>query len=144
MPSRAIKQLIHNQQILTATASMSVSDAAAAMRSARVGAIMVLKGGRLAGIFTERDALYRVLAEGRDPIKTKIGEVMTADPTTVTPELPFGHALHLMYERGFRHVPVVDNGVPVGMVSARDALGPEIDQFEAELKERERLMEVMG
>lgn len=144
MPNRAIKQLIHNQQILTATASMSVSDAAAAMRSARVGAIMVLKGGRLAGIFTERDALYRVLAEGRDPIKTKIGEVMTADPTTVTPELPFGHALHLMYERGFRHVPVVDNGVPVGMVSARDALGPEIDQFEAELKERERLMEVMG
>lgn len=144
MPNRAIKQLIRNQQILTATASMSVSDAAAAMRSARVGAIMVLKGGKLAGIFTERDALYRVLAEGRDPIKTKIGEVMTADPTTVSPELPFGHALHLMYERGFRHVPVVNNGVPVGMVSARDALGPEIDQFEAELKERERLMEVMG
>lgn len=144
MPNRAIKQLIRNQQILTATATMSVSDAATAMRSARVGAIMVLKGGKLAGIFTERDALYRVLAEGRDPTKTKIGEVMTADPTTVAPELPFGHALHLMYERGFRHVPVVDNGVPVGMVSARDALGPELDQFEAELKERERLMEVMG
>ena len=144
MPNRAIQQLIRNQQILTATASMTVAEAAAAMRSARVGAIMVLKAGRLVGIFTERDALYRVLAEGRDPTKTKIGEVMTADPTTVGPQMPFGHALHLMYERGFRHVPVVDNGVPVGMVSARDALGPEIDQFEAELKERERLMEVMG
>ncbi|MBI5901617.1 MAG: CBS domain-containing protein [Rhodocyclales bacterium] len=144
MPNRAIEQLICKQQILTATATMSVAEAATAMRSARVGAIMVLKGGRLAGIFTERDALYRVLAEGRDPTKTRLGEVMTADPTTASPQMPFGHALHLMYERGFRHVPVVDKGVPVGMVSARDALGPELDQFESELKEREHLMEVMG
>jgi CBS domain-containing protein len=144
MPNRAIKQLIANQQILTATENMSVSEAAAAMRSARVGAIMVIKGRRLAGIFTERDALYRVLAEGRDPTKTRLGDVMTADPTTVSAELPFGHALHMMYERGFRHVPVVADGVPIGMVSARDALGPELDQFESELRERQHLMEVIG
>lgn len=144
MPNRAIRQLIRNQQILTATPTMSVSEAAAAMRSARVGAIMVIRGRQLAGIFTERDALYRVLAEGLDPKQTRLGEVMTADPTTVSPDMPFGHALHLMYERGFRHVPVVDKGVPVGMVSARDALGPELDQFESELRERDHLMEVMG
>jgi CBS domain-containing protein len=133
MPNRPVSQLVKNQRILTATATMSVADAAAAMRDARVGAIMVLSGPRLAGIFTERDALYRVLAAGKDPKRITLGEVMTADPTTIAADKPFGHALHLMYERGFRHVPVVENGLPIGMVSARDALGPEMEQFEAEL-----------
>jgi CBS domain-containing protein len=144
MPNRPVRQLVKNQRILTATASMSVADAAAAMRDARVGAIMVLSGPQLAGIFTERDALYRVLAAAKDPKKTKLGEVMTADPDTIGPDMPFGHALHIMYDRGFRHVPVVENGLPIGMVSARDALGPEMEQFQAELREREHLEEIMG
>lgn len=144
MPNRPVRQLIKNQRILTASATMSVADAAAAMREAKVGAIMVLSGLRLAGIFTERDALYRVLAAAKDPKKTKLGEVMTADPDTIGPDMPFGHALHIMFERGFRHVPVVENGLPVGMVSARDALGPEMEQFQAELREREHLEEIMG
>ncbi len=144
MPNRPVRQLVVNQRILTATASMSVADAAAAMRDARVGAIMVLDGPKLAGIFTERDALYRVLAAAKDPKKTKLGEVMTADPDTIGPDMPFGHALHIMFERGFRHVPVVEDGLPIGMVSARDALGPEMEQFQAELKEREHLEEIMG
>lgn len=144
MPNRPVRQLIKNQRILTASATMSVADAAAAMRDAKVGAIMVLTGPRLTGIFTERDALYRVLAAAKDPKKTKLGEVMTADPDTIGPDMPFGHALHIMFERGFRHVPVVENGLPVGMVSARDALGPEMEQFQAELREREHLEEIMG
>jgi CBS domain-containing protein len=105
---------------------------------------MVRSGPRLAGIFTERDALYRDLAAGKDPKRITLGEVMTADPTTIAADKPFGHALHLMYERGFRHVPVVENGLPIGMVSARDALGPEMEQFEAELREREHLTEILG
>ena len=144
MPNRPVSQLVKNQRILTATATMSVADAAAAMRDARVGAIMVLSGPRLAGIFTERDALYRVLAAGKDPKRITLGEVMTADPTTIAADKPFGHALHMMYERGFRHVPVVENGLPIGMVSARDALGPEMEQFEADLREREHLTEILG
>lgn len=144
MPNRPVRQLIKNQRILTASATLSVADAAAAMRDARVGAIMVLSGSQLAGIFTERDALYRVLAAAKDPKKTKLGEVMTADPDTIGPDMPFGHALHIMYDRGFRHVPVVENGLPIGMVSARDALGPEMEQFQAELREREHLEEIMG
>ena len=144
MPNRPVSQLVKNQRILTATATMSVADAAAAMRDARVGAIMVLSGPRLAGIFTERDALYRVLAAGKDPKRITLGEVMTADPTTIAADKPFGHALHMMYERGFRHVPVVENGLPIGMVSASDALGPEMEQFEAELREREHLTEILG
>ena len=123
---------------------MSVAEAAAAMRDSRVGAIMVVEKRRLVGIFTERDALYRVLANGKNPKLTRLGEVMTLNPTTVSASMPFGHALHLMYERNFRHVPVVDDGVPIGMVSARDALGPELEQFETELKEREHIEEFLG
>ena len=144
MPNRPVTQLIRNQTILTATADMTVAAAAAEMRGARVGAIMVVEGGRLIGIFTERDALYRVLANGKNPKLTRLADVMTLNPTTVTGDMPFGHALHLMYERGFRHVPVVRDGAPIGMVSARDALGPEMAQFEAELKEREHIEEILG
>lgn len=144
MPNRPVRELVKNQRMLTASATMSVAEAATAMREAKVGAIMVLDGPKLAGIFTERDALYRVMAAAKDPRKTKLGEVMTADPTTIDPDMPFGHALHIMYDRGFRHVPVVENGLPIGMVSARDALGPEMEQFQAELREREHLEEVMG
>lgn len=144
MPSRPIRELVENQRILTASATLSVAEAATAMREAKVGAIMVVSDSRLVGIFTERDALYRVLAAGRDPQRTALGEVMTAEPTTITADKPFGHALHIMYDRGFRHVPVVDNGLPVGMVSARDALGPEIEEFEAELLEREHITEILG
>ena len=144
MPNRSVRQMVKNQRILTTTASMSVAEAAAAMRDAKVGAIMVLDGPKLCGIFTERDALYRVLAAAKDPKKTRLGEVMTADPDTIGPDMPFGHALHIMFERGFRHVPVVENGLPIGMVSARDALGPEMEQFQAELREREHLEEIMG
>ncbi|NJD36231.1 MAG: CBS domain-containing protein [Betaproteobacteria bacterium] len=144
MPNRPVRQLVKNQRILTASATMSVVEAAAAMREAKVGAIMVLSGPRLVGIFTERDALYRVLAAGKDPKRTTLADVMTVSPTTIGPDMPFGHALHIMYDRGFRHVPVVENGRPIGMVSARDALGPEMEQFEEELREREHITEILG
>lgn len=144
MPNRPVKQLIRNQTILTATADMTVAAAAAAMREARVGAIMVVDGKRLVGIFTERDALYRVLANGKNPKLARLGDVMTVNPITVSAEMPFGHALHLMYERSFRHVPVVEDGVPIGMVAVRDALGPELEQFAEELREREHIEEILG
>src|SRR5258707_15058200 len=99
------------------------------MKLYRIGAIFVVDGGGLAGIFTERDALFRVVAEGRDPATTRVAEGMTDNPRTIGPDRPFGHALHLMYEGEFRHVPVVEDGRPLGMVSARDALGPDPQQF---------------
>lgn len=144
MPNRPVSELIADQTVVTAESTLSVAEAAMQMRNARVGAVMVVKSGKLVGIFTERDALYRVLAIGIDPNRTKIGDVMTASPATISPSRPFGHALHIMYERGFRHVPVVDQGMPVGMVSARDALGPELRQFEQELEEREHIAEILG
>ena len=68
---------------------------------------------------------------------------MTADPRTIAPDRPLGHALHLMYDGGYRHVPVVEHGRPIGMVSARDALGPELAVFEDELVQREHIREIL-
>lgn len=141
---RAIRSIIEHQKPVTANAEITVAAAARLMKERRVGAILVLKEGKLAGIFTERDAVFRVIAEGRDPAKTRIAEVMTANPRTITPDRPFGHALHLMYEGGFRHVPVVDNGRPLGVVSSRDALGPELKQFVADLDTRTHIAEILG
>jgi len=143
MPQRPVRSIIGNQIPVTATSELSVAQAARLMKEKRIGALLVLDGARLAGIFTERDALFRVIAEGRDPEKTRLAEVMTANPRTITADRPFGHALHLMHEGGFRHVPVVDQDRPVGVVSARDALGPELEEFVSDLDRRERIGEVM-
>ena len=144
MPHRPVREVIANQSILTAPAGISVSEAAARMKETRVGAVMVVEtDGALVGIFTERDALFRVLATGLDPKTTPIAEVMTPHPQTIAPDRPFGHALHMMYECGFRHVPVVDAGRPIGMVSARDALGPELAVFQAEVQQREHIEEIL-
>jgi len=141
---RAVRSIIQHQKPVTANADMSVLVAARLMREQRVGALLVIHEGRLAGIFTERDALFRVIAEGRSPARTHIAEVMTANPRTIAPDRPFGHALHLMHEGGFRHVPVVENGRPLGVVSARDALAPDLQQFVAELGKREHIGEILG
>jgi len=144
MPHRLIELLIRNQKVATIEMSSTVTEAARLMKESKIGAIMVIADGRLSGIFTERDALFRVLAQGRNPKATRISEVMTPDPETITRDKPFGHALHMMYEGGFRHVPVVEEGVPIGMVSARDVLGPELEEFACDLQRRERIAESLG
>jgi len=144
MPHRLIETLIQNQRVVTIQMTSTVTETARLMQQSKIGAIMVVAQGRLSGIFTERDALFRVLAQGRDPQTTVLGEVMTRDPETITPDKPFGHALHMMYEGGFRHVPVVEDGVPVGIVSARDVLGPELEEFACDLQRREHIAENLG
>lgn len=144
MPNRPIAQLIAKQTPVTAPATLTVTEAAALMKQKRIGALLIVVGNQLTGIFTERDALFRVLAEGRNPEKTLVADVMTLEPQTISPDKPLGHALHIMYDAGFRHMPVVRNGVPLGMVSVRDALGAEVLQFEEELRQREEISEVLG
>jgi CBS domain-containing protein len=143
MPDRSVRTVIANQTVVTASPGTTVAEAAVLMKRRKVGALIVVDGGRLAGIFTERDALFRVVAEGRDPQTTRLADVMTRDCQTIGPDKPLGHALHTMYEGGFRHVPVVENGTPVGMVSARDALGPELQAFESELVKRDHIREIL-
>ena len=144
MSNRPIRTVIGNQKVLTVEGTSTVTQAARVMREHKTGALLVCESGRLVGVFTERDALFRVTAEERDPHTTRVSEVMTADPQTISPDKPLGHALHMMYEGGFRNVPVVENGRPIGMVSARDALGPELKAFVAEMDEREHIAEILG
>ena len=129
MSTRTVKDILEGQALNHVDISDSVADVASIMKKEAVGAIMVLDGKRLAGIFTERDALFRVAAEGLDPKTTKIEQTMTRDPVTITADKPFGTALEIMHAGQFRHVPVLDGDTPIGMVSSRDAMGPELEQF---------------
>ncbi len=144
MPNRPIRAIVRNQQIYTVPTTATVRTAAHMMKEYRIGALMVVEGERLLGIFTERDALFRVMAGGLDPDRTLVGAVMTADPTTISADRPVVHALHLMHEGGFRHLPVVERGVPVGMVSIRDAMGIELARFEREVHDRDAIAEVLA
>jgi CBS domain-containing protein len=110
------------------------------MRDRRVGAVLVTEGeNRLLGIFTGRDAVHRVLAEGRSAARTKLAEVMTRDPHT----MPLGKtaidALRLMEDGRYRHVPVVDGGRVVGIVSRFDFSGIELDRLDEETGLWERI-----
>ena len=144
MSHRPIKSIIENRKVVTAQSNFTVSHAARLMREHKIGALLVCEQGRLVGVFTERDALFRVTAEDREAQSTMLADVMTRDPQTIGPDKPLGHALHMMYEGGFRHVPVVENGQPIGMISARDAFGPELKEFVAEVDQREHIAEILG
>ena len=134
-----IASVMERKKVLIAPPETSVSTAAGLMAERKVSAVMVVEDGRLVGIFTERDAVYRVIAKGRDPRATRLAEVMTPDPSTVAPDETFGYAMLMMHERGFRHAPVVENGRPVGIVSARNALDPEMEEFEVEAQRRKHI-----
>ena len=142
MPNRPAIKIIQNRHFLTTTPEKSVCAVAAHMRDNNEGVVLVVaaEDGKLLGICTERDLAFKVLAAGLDATSTPVGSVMTANPQTIHPEKPFGHALHLMYEGGFRHMPVVDdNGSAVGLVAAQDALALDGYQLEQELMRREEI-----
>lgn len=144
MPQRLISQVIAGQEIAAVAPEATVIEAVRMMKQRRIGALMVSEASRLVGILSERDVVFRVVAEGLDAQKTRVADVMTVNPETIQPDKPFGHALHVMYEGGFRHVPVVDaDGRVVGMVSARDALELEEHEFAEALKQRERIRVIL-
>ena len=143
MADRLIKKIIEGQEVVTSTADTTVADAARLMREKHIGAVIVVENGKLAGIFTERDALFRVVAEGRDVQNTRLADVMTRNPQTVKPDQPFSIALQMMYGGKFR-VPVVEDGRPVGIISARDALGPELEAFVYELLRQEQVENILA
>jgi len=143
MPQRTLREVIAHQTVVSAPPTTTVRDAAVHMANSRVGAILILDGDRIAGIFTERDLLNRVMAKRLDPDSTALADVMTPNPATIVPDKPLAHALVMMHEGGYRHVPVVEDGRPLGMVSARDALGQELTELENELERRDRLTEIM-
>ena len=136
MSVRSLRSIVAGQPPATAEKSVTVLDAALIMQKEGKGALLVVDGTRLIGIFTERDALFRVIAARRDPVATCLADVMTPQPQTMHPDEPFGKALRLMHKHGFRHLPVVEHGRPLGVVSARDALEEDLENLRVDLAQR--------
>jgi predicted transcriptional regulator len=98
----------------------SVTECVRTMTAKRIGALIVMDGEKLVGIFTERDALNKVLAAGLDPGKTKVSDVMTKDPYSIPPTTTVGEAMELVTKRRFRHLPIVKNGKVLAVISSGD------------------------
>lgn len=123
-----IAEIIEGRPLIHAETSERVRDVAKRMSKENVGAVAVLDGGRLVGVFSERDVMARVVAEGLDPDKTLIANVMTKDIVVADPRDSVDSALAKMHSVGCRHLPVVKDGSLVGMLSIRDLL--EVDDTE--------------
>jgi CBS domain-containing protein len=118
----------------TVTPETTVFDAVRLMSDERVGAVAVIRGDSLSGIFTERDLMIRVVLEGKDPRMTAVGDVMTADCISAKNDLSMGEALLIMTEHHFRHLPVVDDDNRVlGLLSIRNLLHNRVDKLSQEL-----------
>ena len=101
--------------------STTVREAAEAMRANDIGDVVVVDdNGKLSGILTDRDIVVRVVAEGRDPRATRIGDIASRDLTAVSPDDPVDRAVQLMRDKAIRRLPAVDKGKPVGIVSIGD------------------------
>lgn len=110
-----------NRRVLTVAPQDTLEQAAQAMIERKVGSAVVVKDGAHVGIVTERDVL-RAVARGTVPWSTKIEDVMTADPICAEPAVEISKATQMMLDGGFRHLPVVQDGKLIGIVSLRDLL----------------------
>lgn len=129
-----IYDLIKDNQPHTITADQSVLEAAREMVASNIGAVPVLRDGELVGIFSERDIMKRVVAAGLDPARTRVSEVMTADPLTVDMREGIEHCMVLMKEHGFRHLPICDGKKLKGIVSLRDILLRDLTEKDEEVR----------
>ena len=117
-------------------AGTTIRQAAERMKGERQGCVLVQDKGAVVGIFTERDALLRIQAAGLDPSKTTLREVMTPGTETLTSVQTLRHAMHLMVNRGLRHIPILKEpgGPPLGILSARDVLSFLAEYFPEDVK----------
>jgi CBS domain-containing protein len=129
-----LSSVVRRQPILAASPDSSVREVALTMTQNRIGAIPILEGGRLVGIFSERDLMTRVVVPERDPATTRVSEVMTTDVVTAAPHEHVDRCVEKMKRVGCRHLPVVSDGAVVGMVSMRDLLRDELEEQGQEIR----------
>jgi CBS domain-containing protein len=137
---RKMSDIVRHQDPVTLEPQATVREACQRMRDRRVGAVLVTEADqRLLGIFTGRDAVHRVLAEGKSAARTKLIEVMTRDPDTMPPGKTAIEALRLMEDGRYRHLPIVEDSKVVGIVSRFDFTGLELDRLDEETGLWERI-----
>lgn len=119
-------------EVFTVSADRTVREAVEILASRRIGALPVVDGDALVGIFSERDLVYRAAKEGSAALDRPVREVMTRDPVTATPDVSVIEILALMTRRRIRHVPILAEGRLSGFVSIGDLVKFRIDSIEAE------------
>jgi CBS domain-containing protein len=134
MQTRILPDIIKHPAVHAIAEDDSLRHAAQVMADRKIGALIVLKGGKLTGIVTERDLVVKAAAKNLDFDKAKVGQVMTTKLQTLKPESTAGEALERMQAGGFRHMPVVDGSNVVAMVSVRDIYDAVRIQLESELQ----------
>ncbi|RPI59884.1 MAG: CBS domain-containing protein [Planctomycetaceae bacterium] len=129
-------------EILTIPADASIVHAAEMMRRHNVGCLLVLDaGGNLDGLLTERDIISQVVATGENPFNVRVGKVMTRKVLTCSPDMSADEAQQIMAANAIRHLPIVENGKPVGMVSSRDILAQQVSAMRIEIQQHTRILD---
>ena len=138
MQRKIIPDVVKRQTISSLKPDNTAFEAASMMTKANIGAVVILdpKGG-LIGIVTERDMTRRVIAKGVDAKTTRLADIMTKNPDTLSPDDSANDALELMQARRYRHLPVVEDGKCVGMVSVRDLYAAAKQSLEESIRETE-------
>jgi CBS domain-containing protein len=137
MLNERIRYLMLADKLVAVPPQASVFEVACSMRERLFGAVVVVDSGALLGIFTEQDAVFRVIAQDRDARQVPVGDVMSAPAVTIGPDASLGQALLTMQEGGFRYLPVVENDRAIGILRAHDALDPALDEFVCEMRRRD-------
>ena len=119
-------------EVIVCDAGIQMRDALSILAQRRIGAMPVLQGSEIAGIFSERDVIYCLESEGEASLSKPVREVMTAPAITASPDTPVEEALDVMTRRRIRHLPVVENGAMCGFVSIGDLVKAQLDVVESE------------
>lgn len=144
MPHRSVSEVIEGHRIVALPAVAGVREAARRMTDEHVASVVVTDGdAHIVGIFTERDLTSRVVAGGLDPESTPLSKVMSPTPLTIGPEATVADALRMMHLNGLRHLPVLQGGDVIGVVSMRDFVGAEVAAVEGQCKTMDCLTEIM-
>jgi CBS domain-containing protein len=128
-----VSEILRGRELYSVETSQSVKEVAEWMAELNVGAIVVLERGELAGVFSERDLMKRVVVAGFDPARVRVGAVMTPDPATVKLGATLDEARERMHSRNCRHLPVMDGSHVVGFLSMRDLAHHELERKTEEI-----------
>ena len=121
--TETVRSIIGARRLIYVDPAASVTEACRRMRGSRIGCLAVVSDGQLAGVLSERDVIVRAVAEEKNPALTPVSAVMTPDPWTIDIDDPLSKASEIMAAGAFRHLPVIEDGYAVGMISVRDFPG---------------------
>jgi CBS domain-containing protein len=139
-----IKDVLRQREVLWAETGSSVEEVARAMSALNVGAILVLDKRELRGVFSERDIMRRVVAEGRSPAATRVEEVMSTELTTVEEDAGIEEAMELMKRSNCRHLPVMRGQEVAGFISMRDLMLYQLEEKTEEVQQMRAYIQSAG